>query len=254
MGKRKSSSLLAFICLPKRLLLYGGIAALAYISGLLPVATPVGRITPERVLATKRYRMAKPPLAAHILLPSQVIATIGATKEIMTPTPTLLSTPASSNTSPNSASGQVWGVATQVDQDTWTMQVGQDAVMGTPQDVLAALNTYRQKHGSGVLVWDQTLGDYAQTRAVFFANQGKLDAHAGFTDFLNNQDGFKKLGYNSLGENSSIGYTLTGVHLIEWVYAGDKPHNDNQLSNKWSAVGIGITDSATDLVFGGSKQ
>jgi hypothetical protein len=44
------------------------------------------------------------------------------------------------------------------------------------------------------------------------------------------------------------------VHLIEWVYAGDKPHNDNQLSSKWSAVGIGISGSATDLVFGGSKQ
>jgi len=146
-----------------------------------------------------------------------------------------------------------WGVATQVDEHTWTMQVGDDDRMATPQEIVTALNTYRQKHGKGSLTWDDGLASYAQQRAVYFLSIKKLDGHAGFTDFVNTQDGFHKLGFGGLGENSSYGYQLEGVHLIEWVYAGDKPHNDNQLDSNWSHVGIGVSGTATDLIFGGNK-
>ena len=146
-----------------------------------------------------------------------------------------------------------WGVAKQIDEHTWTMQVGQDKKMATANEILLALNTYRQQNNKGTLVWNNTLADYAQTRASYFVSQGKLDSHAGFADYLKNQDGFHKLGFAGLGENSSIGYALEGVHLIEWVYAGDKPHNDNQLSREWSYVGIGVLGNATDLIFGGEK-
>jgi len=116
---------------------------------------------------------------------------------------------------------------------------------------LLALNSYRQRNGRGALAWDGKLGDFAQGRASSFNSSGKLDNHAGFTDFINNHDGFHVLGFQSLGENSSYGFTLEAVHLIETVYAGDKPHNDNQLSSNWSSVGIGVSGTATDLVFGG---
>jgi uncharacterized protein YkwD len=69
-----------------------------------------------------------------------------------------------------------------------------------------------------------------------------------------NNDGFGKLGFSSLGENSSYGYLLEGVHLIEWVYAGDAPHDNNQLNSEWSHVGIGVNGTATDLIFGGRKR
>ncbi len=243
----------------KRLLFFGSILCAAYLSGLLPTDRQGQTVyrKPD-VLAIEKSPVPGPPsLTDRRFLLSQVAETAIAERHV-TPTPTLSPVPAvspapkSDTASPNQPAS--WGVATQVDQHTWTMSVGQDSSMATPQDILQALNNYRQKHGAGTLAWDQALADYAQTRASFFNNQGKLDEHAGFTAFLNNQDGFAKLGYNGLGENSSIGYVLAGVHLIEWVYAGDKPHNDNQLSPQWSAVGIGVSGTATDLIFGGSKR
>ena len=161
---------------------------------------------------------------------------------VSTPTPTI---------SPNSESP--WGKSTQVDEHTWTIKVGIDNTMAKPLEILAALNSYRQRHGRGTLEWSDALGEFAAKRAGYFVQINKLDGHAGFLDFVNNQDGFKKLGFTGLGENSSIGYTLEAVHLIEWIYAGDKPHNDNQLSSDWKYIGIGVMNNSTDLVFGGDK-
>lgn len=149
--------------------------------------------------------------------------------------------------------GGEWGTATQIGEHTWTIKVGEDKTTGTAQELLAALNAYRQRHGKGILIWDNKLGEFAQLRAAYFASKGDLDSHAGFTDYINNQDGFKKLGFMSVGENSSYGYTLEAVHVIEWVYAGDKPHDDNQLNGEWTHVGIGVDGTATDFVFGGKK-
>jgi len=155
----------------------------------------------------------------------------------------------------NEAGGvEEWGTSKQLGEHTWTIRVGQDTKNGTSQEILSALNGYRQGKGKGTLVWDERLANYAQERASYFASKGDLDSHAGFTDYVNNQDGFHKLGFMNLGENSSYGYTLEGVHLIEWVYAGDKPHDDNQLNSEWTHVGIGVSGSASNLIFGGKKM
>jgi uncharacterized protein YkwD len=167
-------------------------------------------------------------------------------EKYVSPTPTPTATP------PSIQENQ-WGVARQVGAHTWTIQVTQDSRNATPQEIFAALNSYRQKHGVGTLSWNDTLAQFAQSRAAFFTSKGTLDDHAGFLDYVNHQDGFHKLGFASLGENSSIGYTLEGVHLIEWVYGGDKPHDDNQLNNEWLYVGIGSDGTATDLIFGGRR-
>lgn len=166
-------------------------------------------------------------------------------KRVILPTPT--PTPIPSRPSE-------WGKAVQLDEHTWTMQVKNDEKQGTPQEILQALNGYRGRHGVGSVSWDGKLAEYAQSRAGYFSQTGTLDSHKGFMDFMNNQDGFSKLGFSSLGENSSYGYTLEGVHLIEWVYAADKPHNDNQLNSEWTHVGIGVSGVATNLVFGGKKR
>ena len=152
------------------------------------------------------------------------------------------------------ATTEEWGVSKQIATDTWSMLVGEDKRMATPQEIFEALNIYRQRHGKNALSYDQKLADYAQSRAESFNQAGNIDAHSGFKDFINNQDGFKKLGFSALGENSSFGYRLFGVHIIEWVYAGDKPHDDNQLSSSWSHVGIGVKGTATNLIFGGNKM
>lgn len=147
----------------------------------------------------------------------------------------------------------IWGVARKIDSHTYTMTLQPDNTMGTSREILAALNTYRQQHGKGTLAWDDKLAGLASARAEYFSQKGNLDNHAGFLDYLNNQDGFRKLGFAYVGENSSVGFTLQAVHLIEWVYAGDAEHNNNQLSSDWHYVGIGVNGNATDLVFAGNK-
>lgn len=148
---------------------------------------------------------------------------------------------------------ETWGVSKQIGEHTWTIKVGEDAVMATPKEIWVALNEYRKVQGSQVLNWDEKLGNYAQERAKYLNGIKSVDEHKGFSDFLENQNGFDKLGFTSLGENISYGYRLNGVHTIEWMYAGDEPHDKNQLDNRWNYVGIGVEGLATCLIFGTGK-
>lgn len=147
-----------------------------------------------------------------------------------------------------------WGVAKQIDEHTWTMKIGEDPTMATPTEILSALNAYRPRYGAQILTLDPKLTAYAQTRVDYFNEIRNIDAHAGFTNFLENENGYSKLGFTYLGENISIGYRLNGVHLIEWLYAGDEPHNKNQLDTKWDHVGIAVKGTATCLIFATGKM
>ncbi|MBI5126953.1 peptidoglycan-binding protein [Candidatus Roizmanbacteria bacterium] len=142
-----------------------------------------------------------------------------------------------------------WGKAKQISEHSWTMNIGYDAKMATPGEIFEALNNYRIKHGRNSLNWDDRLANYASQRAQYFTSIDNLDEHAGFNEFLKSEDNVRSLGYYWLGENSSFGYRLEGVHLIEWIYAGDQPHNDNQLNPDWTHVGIGVDGYQTDLIF-----
>ena len=173
--------------------------------------------------------------------------------KIEAPAQVKIVTPPQTKIVKNIDDGQPWGVAKQIDDVTWRIKVGQDVQMGSPLEILIALNDYRRRYGASNLSWDSGLANYAQSRAVYFNKIKNLDGHKGFADFLNNQDGFNKLGCNQLGENASYGYKLSGVHLIEWIYAGDEPHNKNQLNSVWNYVGIGVDGTATDLIFGTGK-
>lgn len=166
----------------------------------------------------------------------------------VTPTPTLVATKyIDSDTAP-------WGVAQQISEHTWTIKVANDLVMANPTEILDALNNYRVAHGSQRLTMDSKLSEYAQSRANYFYQQEKLDSHQGFNNFLTNENGFDKLGFSWLGENASYGYRLNGVHLIEWIYASDQDHDQNQLNNNWNYIGIGVKDTATCLIFGTGKR
>lgn len=142
----------------------------------------------------------------------------------------------------------------QIGEYTWTIDVPDEEKSGSAREVLEALNAYRQKHGRGALTLDGQLSGYAQSRADSFASNSKTDSHSGFLDYINNQDGFTKLGFMKLGENSSYGYKVSGTTLIESVYAGDSPHDTNQLSSDWTHVGVGVNGLATNLIFGGKKM
>lgn len=142
-----------------------------------------------------------------------------------------------------------WGTSEQVGEDKWRLKVGHDDRMATPNEIFEALNNYRQVHGVGRLSWSENLAAFAQIRA----NSGVTD-HQGFNDFLKNQDGYRRLGFLTVGENLAYcaGPTL-GVHVIEWLFAGDKPHNDNQLRTEWGYVGVGVNGYYVDIIFGGNK-
>ncbi len=220
------------------------VTVFALVSGQLTLLHPRKGIafTPEKIYAVKNEsstlsseKSVPVVLGAHAFLAPKVIAT---------PTPTVL---------PVVAGTSEWGKATQIDEHTWTMKVAMDDRMATPGEILEALNSYRAKNGRGGLSWDDKLAELAQSRAARFTELNSTDGHAGFQDYMNN-DGFHKAGFYSLGENSSWGYKLVGVHIIEWVYAADQPHNDNQLNPQWSHVGIGVNGVSTDLIFGGRKM
>jgi len=207
-------------------------------------------ITIATFLYINEDKTTQPKLNWEFVLPTIAITP--------TPTPTPIKTkPINTvdnrvgNTADN---GEPWGVAKQIDEHTWTMKVGSDPAMATLSEILTALNDYRNKNGSQKLTLDPKLTAYAQTRADFFNSNKGLDGHNGFNDFLDNQDGFNKLGFNWLGENASYGYKLNGVHLIEWVYGGDEPHDKNQLDTKWDHVGIGIKNTSNCIIFGTGKM
>lgn len=154
----------------------------------------------------------------------------------------------------NTDDSQQWGVAKKIGDHTYTIKVGEDARMATAQEVVDALNSYRHAHGVGDLVVDGKLTEYTQTRADFFKSSGSTDAHAGFSHFLDNEDGFTKLGFSRLGENSYYGGPLYGVHLIEWVFGASPEHNANQLDAGWQFIGVGVNSTAVNVIFGGGKM
>jgi len=187
---------------------------------------PVNNIIPTEILIPTPIPTEK--------IEKNIIKTV--IKKTTTPTPT-----------------ETWGVSKQIDDHTWTIKIGEDATMATAKEIFNALNEYRKVHGSQVLNWDEKLGNYAQERAKYLNEIKSVDQHQGFNDFVKNQDGFNKLGFTSLGENISYGYKLNGVHTIEWMYAGDEPHDENQLDNRWNYGGIGVDGLATCLIFGTGK-
>lgn len=144
---------------------------------------------------------------------------------------------------------------TQVGSYTYQVRIGSDERMATPSEMRDALNEYRRSHGKSELAWDEELATYAYTRAKYFYENQILDEHEGFRRFVNYEDGFEKLGFDSLGENSAYlsGGELMARTIIEQLFASDIYHDNNQLDAKWTHVGIGIENLAINIIFGGSK-
>lgn len=119
-------------------------------------------------------------------------------------------------------------------------------------ELFEALNIYRQKNGQPALYPDSKLQSYAKQRSDYFLNIGRIDNHDGFNNLLKN-DGFNKLGFMELAENSSFGYNLSATELIENIFTKSDYHNKNMLNPIYTHIGIGISGSATNFVFGGRK-
>ena len=120
-------------------------------------------------------------------------------------------------------------------------------------EFLNALNKYRQEKGVAALSIDTKLSDFAKNRAEYFNQKGGMDNHAGFQSMMSD-NGFEKMGFDALGENSSFGDFKTPLNLIEGIFKNHAPHDENQLNPEWTHVGIGVSGVATDFVFGGRKK
>lgn len=144
-----------------------------------------------------------------------------------------------------------WGEAVQKESGSYTIKVGMDEKMTTPNELYEALMSYRQVKGKSRLTWNDKLASYATERALYICQNGS-DQHAGFNDFINNQNGFDILGYRHLGENMSYGMRMSGVHLIEWIYSTSPGHEANQ-TGQWSHIGVGIAGDCSVLIFGNYK-
>jgi len=162
------------------------------------------------------------------------------------PTPTHYATP----TPISITDDKPWGQAWRQDDGSYTLKIQEDAVMSDPRELADAINRYRETKGVSRLEWSDALSAYAQTRAEYIAKNGS-DHHAGFNNFIQNEDGYNKLGFNCLGENMSEGFRLSGTHLVEWMYAQSPGHDANQLNPIYSRVGVGISEKISVLIFGG---
>lgn len=230
----------------------------AFISSSQLMGFPV---LPIHEYKNNRFIGITPPAKKIVITPS-VIPTLAPTPALK-PTATLVLIPITPTSQPTSTPTPIQSGPTSVLTPTNTptpiatptlAPTNSSGLSGMVLDLFNALNNYRIKNGVNALAWDSKLGDFAQSRASIFNQNGGLDNHAGFLDFINNQDGFHKLGFYKLGENSSWGYNVSAVDLIEQVYTQDSGHKQNELNPSWSHVGIGLSGTSTDFVFGGSKM
>lgn len=202
------------------------------------------------------------PIYLHVLTKYRLYSThqsqLSPTQKVIRVTPTPTPTPVAKTqinnqlkADPQPSQGGEWGKAEVNADGSYTMKVDMDDRMSTSPELFEALNNYRSVKGKSSLAWDDRLTGYAQERAQFICENGG-DGHAGFYDFINNQGGYDKLGFNGLGENMAR-MKLTGVHLVEWIYSQSPGHEKNQLG-PWSHMGVGISEYCSVVIFGGGKM
>jgi uncharacterized protein YkwD len=210
-------------------------------------ASPIPSIVPTKTIMRISISPSQPVLPSpkqYAVLPTYKL--LPTTVKNPTIVPTTVPT-AGSQTKPSTE----WGKAVKVGEDSYTMKVEMDPTMATPREIFQALNDYRASKGVHSLQWSDALATFAQGGADYYNSQGSF-SHDRLKNFLEKEDGNQKLGFGGIGENGSYGYTLQAVHLIEWVFASDEGHDSNQLDSSWQSVGIGVSGTTVDIVFGGN--
>lgn len=144
--------------------------------------------------------------------------------------------------------------AEQLNDNTWRVKdVTNDDRMASANEIVNAINSYRNEHGRGNLAIDTFLSGYAQDRASLFNSRGSLDSHEGFRSFMDN-DGFSKAGFNSLGENSAyLSGPMNAEKIVKNIFGADASHDSNQLDD-WTHIGVGVNGNAINVNFGKGKR
>ncbi|PIR61783.1 MAG: hypothetical protein COY81_04730 [Candidatus Pacebacteria bacterium CG_4_10_14_0_8_um_filter_43_12] len=134
------------------------------------------------------------------------------------------------------------------------------------QEVIDALNNYRQVHGVGVLTVHSALCAYAEKRVQDLVAYGGLDNHQGFqADFAdpkNLPEQLKDYPGSKIGENLAHQFCKnmttgdsfvaeTGTAIIEWCFdSSTKGHREAQLSSDYHNVCVRHADGMYVVEFG----
>lgn len=138
--------------------------------------------------------------------------------------------------------------------------------MVSDQEVIDALNNYRQVHGKHTLNVHPNLCSYAEKRVQDLVAYGGLDNHQGFQkdfeDPENLPEIIKSYPGTKIGENLAHQFCRnmttgdsfvaeTGVAIIEWCFdSSTKGHREAQLSSEFSNVCVRHGDGMYVVIFG----
>ncbi len=99
-----------------------------------------------------------------------------------------------------------------VDEHTTITWLPPDDRMSTSEELFAAINSYRRTHGIAEVTKSDTLCSIAQKRADEQAALGKIDGHAGFPKYAQEQGEFSYLTEVLFGGEQP----QSGVHIVEY--------------------------------------
>ena len=99
-----------------------------------------------------------------------------------------------------------------VDANTTMIWLPADERMSTSDELFTAMNTYRRAQGIGEVARSDTLCTIAQKRAEEQQALGKIDGHAGFAKYAQEQRDFSYLTEVLFGG----GQPQSGVHIVEY--------------------------------------
>lgn len=159
------------------------------------------------------------------------------------------------------------GVATKSQQTTQTKTSIPEAKNISDQEVIDALNGYRQTHGIKPLAVHPSLCEYAAKRARDLKIAGGLDNHQGFQSDFADPDNLpvgikdyprgRKIGENLAHQycrNMTTGESFvaqSGTALIEWCFdSSTKGHREAQLSKEFKNVCVRHADNMYVVIFG----
>lgn len=202
---------------------------------LLGLTSIVNQIAPDKIPASSFITTLEATPAAEIVLGTAVdSATSEVKKKITEPI--------------EKAKEDIpWGTTEKLDEHVYRTYVKNDEAMGTPDEILAALNNYRRNHRLSGVSSDDGICRLAQMRAEQQKND--LDVHKGFEEYFKNPAHWQELNITGVGENASIGYVQSGTHLIEWVFDADSEHRNNQLNPQWNLACAGISNTTVNIIF-----
>ncbi|MEI7653172.1 MAG: hypothetical protein WCJ70_02750 [bacterium] len=208
-----------------------------------PLTTPILHTSISPTLSTINYQLSITPSPVLEISNSKLGRSIPSLSPTVSLHTVLLPTP----TIP-------WGTTEKIAEHTYRTYVGEDPVMSTEEEFVIALNKYRALHSVQELFVGSDLCTFATMRINQLKALGKLDAHAGFKEFLANDENWKTMPrFVALGENNSFGYKQSGTHLIEWIFDADEEHRSNQLNPQWNRTCVRISDTIVEVIFGQEK-